>query len=46
MKWEYKVVHSVFQFDVEMDLNVLGNIGWELIAIVNGVAILKRPIKQ
>lgn len=50
MKWEYKT-QLVGKVDLELDritkyLNLHGNDGWELVAVDNGVAYFKRPVKQ
>lgn len=46
-KWRYKVIGlSVRGSDTQKSLNSIGSEGWELIAVIDGIAIFKRPIED
>jgi len=44
MKWEYMVVDLSFESDkdVELRLDSLGSVGWELVTFIRRTAYLKR----
>lgn len=45
MKWEYRAdaINTIF---IETQLNLIGEEGWELVAIYNNNYIFKRPLKS
>ena len=44
MKWEYKAIIPENDFVPESLMNELGQEGWELVYVDNGIAYFKRPI--